>query len=594
MRAAPRTIAARAETPRTIAMRAETPCTIEAPAETPRTIATQTVARRTATYAAVLLAALAVAGCDAAPRTTDARDDEQATIGGGPPGGVLVVIADREPDQLNPLTYSSLPGFHVVYLMFRPLARRDSTLSGYAPDLARSWHFEDENTLVLELRDDVFWHDGVQVSAHDVVFTIERQRDPQTASPRQGDVAAVAAVAARDSFTVEVRMNRAGPYDVNALLEVYAVPKHLLEHIPPAELRLAPFGRNPVGNGWYRFVSWIPAQSLALEVDTEKPDGRPAIERIILRFTPDMTAALTQLLAGQGDLLAKLPPNLMARVENAPEVELGTGPRVRPAWLAMNTRRPPLDDARVRRALALAIDREELVRGLFGDVGEAAWSPIPTVFREHSPEVRPIPFAPDSARRLLEDAGWRDTNRDGIVDRDGRPLRIEADYISTDQTRQDVLVAMQSMLRRVGVDLVPRAYESSTWVQRLREGTFTASFWGWGWGPGVVGSNAAMVFHSRSIPPAGPNFAATRNDHIDALLDAVLVEHDTLRARTFWRELEQAMIDDVVYAPIYMDPELYAVHSRFENVRFRGLEWVEDVPYWWIHPSRRLGRDRAR
>jgi peptide/nickel transport system substrate-binding protein len=549
--------------------------------------------RAVRTLCAVLPALLLA--CGDAPRATgDAAAGEYETLGGGPPGGVLVVMADREPDQLNPLTYSSLPGFHVVYLTFRPLARRDSTLSGYAPDLARSWHFEDATTLVLQLRDDVFWHDGVKVSADDVVFTIERQRDPLTASPRQGDVAAVASVTARDSFTVVVGMHRAGPYDVNALLEVYAVPKHLLEHVPPAEMRLAPFGRNPVGNGYYRFVSWTPAQSLLLEVDAEKPDGRAAIERIILRFTPDMTAALTQLLAGQGDLLAKVPPSLMARVEEATSVDIGMGPRVRPAWLALNTRRPPFDDPRVRRAIALGTDREELVRGLFGTVGQVAWSPVPEVFREHSPAVRPVPFAPDSARLLLEQAGWRDSNRDGIVERDGRPLRIEVDYISTDQTRADVLVAMQSMLRGIGIDLAPRAYESSTWVQRLREGTFAASLWGWGWGPGVVGPNAAMVFHSRSIPPHGPNFSAARNDHIDALLDAVLVEHDSLRARTIWRELEQAMIDDVVYLPIYMDPELYAVHTRFANVRFRGLEWVEDALYWYVPDDRRLPRDRSR
>src|SRR5690606_14193095 len=114
-------------------------------------------------------------------------------------------------------------------------------------------------------------------------------------------------------------------------------------------------------------------------------------------------------------------------------------------------------------------------------------SPIPTALWEHSPGVRPVPFEPDSARALLDAAGWTDSNGDGIRERDGAPLRFEAEYISSDQTRADVLVAMQSMLRRVGIDLVPRAWESSTWVQRLRDGSFTASLWGWGWGPGVAG-----------------------------------------------------------------------------------------------------------
>src|SRR5688572_18984192 len=172
--------------------------------------------------------ASALAGCnddgDDAPDET-ATSGEHGTLGGGPPGGVLVVLADREPDQLNPLTFSSNPAYQAVHLMFRALAWRDSTLSNYAPDLARAWRFEGDSTLVLELRNDVRWHDGRPVTADDVVFTIERQRDSTTASPRRGDVLQVASVTARDSFTVEVRLRRPGTYTVNALLEVVPVPK---------------------------------------------------------------------------------------------------------------------------------------------------------------------------------------------------------------------------------------------------------------------------------------------------------------------------------------------------------------------------------
>lgn len=539
---------------------------------------------------------LLLLACGDAPTPSRAPADSaaHATLGGGPTGGTLVVLADREPDQLNPLTYSSLPANHAVHLMFRQFARRDSTLSGYAPDLASAWRLEDDSTLVVELRRDVRWHDGVPVTAHDVVFTIERQRDPATASPRQGDVAAVRSVQARDSFTVAVRLARAGLYDVNALLEVVTVPRHLLHDVAPAQLHGAAFNRQPVGNGFYRFVEWTPAQRLTLEANREKPDGQAAIDRIVMRFTPDVSGALTELLTEQGDLIPKLPADLKPRVDASSAAEVYRGARVRPAWIAWNTRRAPLDDRRVRQALLMAVDRETIARGLFGGIGEPAYSPIPTALREHSAVVEPIPYDTAGARRLLAEAGWRDTNGDGVLDRNGRPLRLEVDFISSDQTRQDVLVAMQSMLRRVGVDLVPRAYESTTWVQRLREGSFTGSLWGWGWGPGVVGPNAAMVFHSRSIPPNGPNFAASRNPRIDALIDQVLVTTDTARVREIWRELEQLMIDDAVYAPIYLDPELFALHARIRNVRSRGIEWVEDAPYWYVDPQQRLPRDRTR
>lgn len=529
-------------------------------------------------------------GGDAA---SDARGDRR-TLGGGPPGGMLVVLADREPDQLNPLTFNSNPAYHAVHLMFRALAGRDTTLSNYSPDLLRSWQLQDDTTLVLNLRNDVYWHDGKRVTADDVVFTIERQLDPATGSPRRGDVAAVTSATARDSFTIDVKLKRGGLYTVNALLEVVPVPKHLLENVKAAEMANAPFNRNPVGNGFYRFGEWVPGQQLTLHADTAKPDGRAAIDRIVMRFIPDVNAAMTELLTGKGDLVAKLPANQQQRATQSNNVTVYNGPRVRPAWIAWNTRRAPLDDVRVRRALLMGVDRNAVAKGMFSGLGEAAFSPLPAKLREHSPDVKPIPYDPAGAKALLEQAGWRDTNGDGIADKGGKPLRIEVEFISSDQTRQDVLVAMQSMLRQIGVDIVPRAYESSTWVQHLRDGSFAGSFWGWGWGPGVVGPNAEMIFHSRSIPPKGPNFAAARNTRADQLIDSVLVVTDTARARTLWRELEQVLIDDAVYAPIYMDPELFGVHSRFKNVKFRGIEWVEDVPYWHVDPAQRLPRDRAR
>lgn len=547
-------------------------------------------------HAMILLLPALLACSDA--RERDAADGtvsgEHNTVSGGPPGGMLVVMADREPDQLNPLTFNSVPAYQAVHLMFRALAWRDSTLSNYAPDLALSWELQPDSTVVLQLRNDVFWHDGRRVTAEDVVFTIERQRDVRTGSPRRSDVAAVREVTARDSFTVVVKLDRTSLYTVNALLEVVPVPRHLLENVAPDQMSNAPFSRNPVGNGFYRFVEWRPAHQLVLVVDPNKPDGRSSIERIVMRFIPDVNAAMTELLTGSGDLIYKLPPSQLERARASDRIKVYSGPRVRPAWIAWNTRRPPLDDVRVRRALLMGIDRETLARGMFAGVGEAALSPISTPLREHSPDVTPIPYDPAGARALLEQAGWRDRNGDGILERNGRPLRIEVEFTSSDQTRQDVLVAIQSMLRRIGVDIVPRAFESSTWVQHLRDGSFQGSFWGWGWGPGVVGPNAEMIFHSRSIPPRGPNFAAARNPRVDRLIDSALVVTDTTTARAIWRELEQEIINDAVYAPIYMDPELFAVNARFRNVKFRGLEWFEDVPYWYVEPADRLPRDRSR
>lgn len=542
-----------------------------------------------------LLTLVALTACgggdESAARRQAVPEGGYHTFGGGPPGGILVVLADREPDALNPVTYSSNPAFQAVRLMFRALARRDSTLSHYAPDLAQSWELRPDSVVVLHLRHDVRWHDGVPVTSKDVVFTIETQKDRATASPRQTDVAAVEKVTATDSFTVEVKLSRTGVYTVNSLLEVVPIPEHLLGDVPHAKMSSAPFNQTPVGNGFYRFGRWDRGQSLVLEANTAYPEGRAALDRVILRFVPDINSALTELLSGQGDLMQKIPPDQADRVRATEGVKLYQAPRVRPAWIAWNTRRPPLDDKRVRQALLMAIDRPAIARGLFGDIGQPAYSPIPEAVAEHSPNVRPIPYDPAGAKRLLAEAGWIDHNGDGLVDRGGEPLSIEVDYISTDQSRRDVLVAVQSMLRKIGVTILPRSYESTAWVTRLRDRDFQGSFWGWGWGPGVMGPNAEMVFHSRSIPPRGTNFASYSNPRVDALVDSTLALPAGPQLQRVWAALEQQLIDDAVYAPIYLDPEQYGVNARYANVKFRGIEWWEDVPYWYIPLDKRLPRD---
>jgi peptide/nickel transport system substrate-binding protein len=514
------------------------------------------------------------------------------TFTGAAPGGTMIFLAEGDADDLNPLTFDNTQSYQVVHLLFRALARRDSTLSNYVPDLLEGWERPDSNTVILKVRPNLKWHDGRPVTAEDVVFTIERQGDSTTTSPRMADVGAVTSARAIDPRTVEVKLSRTGPSTLNALLEVIPVPKHLLANVSPTDMRFNAFSQKPVGNGRFRFGRWTKGQEIVVEANPDAPEGRPALDRIVIRVVPDATARLTQLLNGQGDAM-KLAPEQRNQLQNARGVRLETAAQVRPGWIAFNQQKAPANDAAVRRAFVMAINRQQIVQAQFGEQGTAALSPIPPALREHSADVRPIPHDPNGARQLLEQAGWRDTNGDGIREKGGQPLRIDVEVSSADQMRKDMLIFMQQQLRQVGVDLQIREMERASWVDRLRNRQYVASFWGWGWGPGVMGPNAEMLFHSRSIPPNGPNFASYGNPRVDGLIDQILVENDTTRARGLWRQLEQQVIDDAVYAPIFLDPEFYAVNERFANVKFRGPEWWEDAIYWSVPENRRLPRDRS-
>ncbi|HEY0019263.1 MAG TPA: ABC transporter substrate-binding protein [Longimicrobium sp.] len=560
--------------------------------------------RRGASAAWMLALSIALAACGGggdqkggAPRAGGAGDEGvgagHPTFTGAAPGGTMIFLAEGDADDLNPLTFDNTQSYQIVHLLFRALARRDSTLSNYTPDLLQSWERPDSATLILKVRPNLKWHDGRPVTADDVVFTIQRQQDSATASPRQADVGAVTSVRAVDPQTVEVKLNRTGPSTVNALLEVIPVPKHLLENVDPAQMRFNAFSQKPVGNGLFRFGSWTKGQQIMVEANPDAPEGRPALDRIVVRVVPDATARLTQLLNGEGDAM-KVAPEQREQLANARGVRLETAAQVRPGWIAFNQQKAPVNDPAVRRAFLMAINREQIVQAQFGEQGTAALSPIAPGLREHSADVRPIPSDPNGAKQLLEQAGWRDTNGDGIREKNGQPLRIVVEVSSSDQMRKDMLIFMQQQLRQAGIDLSISEMERASWVERLRGRQFTASFWGWGWGPGVMGPNAEMLFHSRSIPPNGANFAGYSNPRADALIDSILVENDSTRARGMWKQLEQQVIDDAVYAPIFLDPEFYAVNQRFANVKFRGPEWWEDAIYWSIPENRRLPRDRAR
>ena len=554
-----------------------------------------------AAWAVALAAALAACGGGGGDRPAAGKDgaaDEgvgagHPTFTGAAPGGTMIFLAEGDADDLNPLTFDNTQSYQIVHLLFRALARRDSTLSNYTPDLLERWEQPDSNTVILRVRPNLKWHDGRPVTAEDVVFTIQRQQDSATASPRQADVAGVESVRAVDPQTVEVKLNRTGPSTVNALLEVIPVPRHLLQNVPPAQTRFNAFSQRPVGNGLFRFGSWNKGQQITVEANPDAPEGRPALDRIVIRVVPDATARLTQLLNGEADAM-KVSPEQREQLANGRGVRLETAAQVRPGWIAFNQQKAPVNDAAVRRAFLMAINRQQIVQAQFGEQGTPALSPIPPGLREHSADVRPIAADPNGARQLLEQAGWRDTNGDGIREKGGQPLRIEVEVSSADQMRKDMLVFIQQQVRQAGIDLQIREMERASWVERLRGRQYTASFWGWGWGPGVMGPNAEMLFHSRSIPPNGANFAGYSNPKADQLIDQILVENDTTRARGLWKQLEQQVIDDAVYAPIFLDPEFYAVNNRFANVKFRGPEWWEDAIYWSIPENRRLPRDRAR
>ena len=334
-------------------------------------------------------------------------------------GGTAIVALNADMSSFNPLVNTDLNTTEVnTYMLFTPIVGYDESFQP-RPHLARRWDLTDDSVTFFLARD-VRWHDGRPVTAHDVAFTFRRARDPETASILAAVyLEQVEDVAVLDSFTVRFYFARPHARPLDGFWWP-PVPRHLLEDVPPAEMRGIPFNRNPVGSGPFRFVAWESGESLTLERNPDFSDslgGPPRLDRVIFRFIPESTTLLSETLSGVVDVNGSLQPHQAADVENSPRVHLMAYPSREYYYIGWNTRDPILDDPRVRRALTMAIDRRQLVDALLFGHGQLATGTIAPWHPLHTP-IEPLPHDPDAAGRLLDEAGFSRRDGDGIRERD--------------------------------------------------------------------------------------------------------------------------------------------------------------------------------
>ena len=383
-------------------------------------------------------------------------------------GATVLFASGADLPTINPLL-TVLPLAKQVqrYVLLTTLARYDSLLVPQ-PYLARAWHWSpDRRTLTLVLRTDVRWDDGTPTTARDVVWTLDAARDPATGYPRMQDVQAMAAIDARDDSTVEIRFAAdAAPNNFpDVLTDLAILPAHLLDSVPHARLRQAAWNAQPVGNGPFRFVTHEPNRRWVFARNPDFPQvlgGPPHLDRLIVVVVDEPMIKLSALVAGELDF-AGVSPQHASFVRRHADLAIREYPQILPYGLVFNTRRPPFNDPRARLAAALAIDRQEIIDGyLFGFAGSAEGPVAPGLPRYVAPPH--VPFAPDSARRILAALG--------------APLHVELLSVGSGEGALEQI--LQARLSAVGFDVTIRQLEFSAFLDRVygERHEFTAAVMG--------------------------------------------------------------------------------------------------------------------
>jgi peptide/nickel transport system substrate-binding protein len=501
-------------------------------------------------------------------------------------GGTAVVAVKSDFDAFNPVTNTALTTDDIIKnMLFTPLIQYDEKLNP-VPYLAERWELSD-TSVTFHIRDGVKWHDGQPVTAEDVKFTFDLAKLPETASLLgSAYLGMIKSATVVDPLTI--RFGFVAPHSQPLDGFWWApLPKHLLKDVKPAELTQAPFNRQPVGSGPFKFVSWQSGQALTLEANPQFPasmGGPPRLQRVVFKVIPEATTRSSELAGRTSDVNYTVLPDEAQRMVKQQGVQVFHYPSREFTYLGWNTARPQFSDPRVRRALTMATDRTKIMQALLYEFAKPGGSVIPPI-SPMNPGLQPLPYDPAGAKALLAQAGWTDTNRDGLVDKGAQPLRFTIITSAANKLFTDVATVLQQQLRAVGVDARIQPVEFQTMLRQHKARDYDAIITNWTWD--YFKADPTPLFScAEARKPASANRTGYCNPRADSLMQAGLEEGDPAKAKPIWLQFSQLMQQEQPVTVLFWAEEIAAVGPRLQGVKMDARSKLVNVREWWIPANR--------
>jgi peptide/nickel transport system substrate-binding protein len=542
--------------------------------------------QRNLAHAISTLAVLALASaCGKQPEPTGHQSTPEQPVA----GGTLTSAVEAEPENLNPMIYTSTYAGDVMSILHEPVVSMNDRFE-WEPTLCESWEWSaDHLVLTFHIRKGIRWNDGAPFSAYDVASTYRLCQNPDVPYRYRSNFVNWEGVEAADSSTVVIRYKVVYPdqmFDTN----FHILPAHIVDALDPKTIAEWPINRQPVTLGAYRLAQWVPGQQLVLERNPLYFGKAGNFDRIVLKITPEETVRLLQLENGEVDMVETIPTKDIARLRNNPDLKLYPLRGRLLGYLQYNLRKPTLADPRVRHAISLAIDRTAMVEGLMYGFAQPAGSVMaPVLGWPHDASLAPDPHAPERARALLAEAGWTDRDGDGVVDKDGQPLALEIKTRTGDPVREDGVIIVQENLSRVGIRATPRLLELATVLDQLKVGEFDIYYGQFRarLSPDITSLFGSAQTHERG----GSNYGGYSNPQVDALMGQAVDQLDPQLARPLWHQVQRMIYEDQPWTMLYYRDQVVGINRRFRDCTphvlsaYYGIErWWEAVPAAGQHP----------
>jgi peptide/nickel transport system substrate-binding protein len=508
------------------------------------------------------------------------------------PASLTVALA-YAPTSLDPADHRTRSSETVIRNIFDGLVTRDH-LNKTHLELAQGLTWVDENTLEIVLRRDVYFHDGVRMTADDVVFSFERiveenaieYPEPHT-SPRKSLIAPLESVEKIDDFMLHMHFTGPWPPAEQLLVHQQIVPKHVFEAIGTEG-----FVRHPIGTGPFKFVS---ATDDYEEVVLERfdqyyggapglpPVGTACIDRVVFKVIPDVRTRAAALLMGEVDIIQALTVELAEALRLQPGIVVKTAPSTQPIWLELNVNNPLFDHVRERQALNYAIDKERIIMNVYQGNAIALPGPLSPYNTFVHPELGPYPYNPVRAMNYLNQLGWTQIDREE-VDPGNRSIPVEADdrdsgttlvnlglfytfVIDTLPEFQPLAAEISNQLLQLGIRTEVRVWDPEIIRPQFLAGERMAYLDDWGDSAFDPVGHFDAKWHGQiegQVYGRG-NFSGYNNEHVNALVREGETTSDPAKRREIYEEAQEIIYEEAPAVFLVLPEVIEAASSRVQN-----------------------------
>jgi peptide/nickel transport system substrate-binding protein len=489
-------------------------------------------------------------------------------------GDSLIIGDFIEPAFINPiLTHSSISAA-LNRIVFDGLVKLNDKMEP-GPHLARSWeNSPDGKTWVFHLKRDVKFHNGTKLTAEDVKFTFDKIKDPSTNSPYFSVFENLKAVKVKSRYTVEIDLKNPLP-SLPFYLDVGILPKHSLMG---KDLMRAEFNYHPIGTGPFKIESWS-KNEIIMRAHENHFGGRPHLNRVIVKFFDDQRVVWAELMKGTIDCVFLTYPKNYDFIKNIPDFNVYSFLYPYYYILAFNKNNEYFNRRQARQALNYAVDKERIITRVLRGKGRVSSGTIYPQSWAYSKAIRPYPYNPKKALKLLEEAGWKDTNGNHILDKNEREFEFVVLIVREDDVARESVLQVQQQLLDIGIRMKVKPLSFPILYQEfLLTKNFDASLLS------MISDDPDKNYawwHSSQIDH-GFNVFSYKNENVDELLDKGRTTLDSEERKEIYCRFQREIHDDPPGILLFWRDSLIVIHKRFRGVKLSPAGILNHIGEWYV------------